>query len=210
MPLIFDKSPETDCRLMVWKIEENALFFKNKLGERNFKTPDFEQISHPHKQLEWLASRFLAKYLAEAQGLSFSGLIKDAYNKPYLLDSNYHLSLSHTTTHVAAGIHMHKPLGIDLETVTQRLHIIKHKFLTDTERKDADDNIEKLCIYWSAKESLYKLYGKRGVHFQNELQVQPFQMDDAIIHGAIKMAEFQGDFQIQAFKIENDYLTVAY
>ena len=210
MPLIFKKSPETDCLLMVWEITENADFYKTELGKKNFELPEYKLISHPHKQKEWLASRFLAKFLAETLHINYRGLIKDAYNKPFLQDSNHHLSLSHTTTHVAAGIHLHKPLGIDLETITPRLHIIKHKFLTDSERENANDELEKLCIYWSAKEALYKLYGKRGVHFQKELQVEPFVLGDEKMDGKIVRDDCNQSFEIQAFRIDNDYLTVAY
>ena len=209
MPLIFENFPESNCQVMVWKIEESVKFFKEQLGKKNYKIPEYISITHPHKKLEWLASRFLAKYLAESMNINYLGLIKDAYNKPFLQDSSHHLSLSHTATHVAAGIHLHKPIGIDLENITARLHIIKHKFLTETERTDANDNLEKLCIYWSAKESLYKLYGKRGVHFQKELQVEPFQLGDNKLTGKVLIENFQQSFDVYNFKIDEAYLTVA-
>lgn len=208
MPLIFEKSPEKDCQIMVWKIDETADFFKDTLGKKNYEISDYISISHPQKQLEWLASRFLAKYLAESMNINYLGLIKDAYNKPYLQDSSHHLSISHTATHVAAGIHLHKPIGIDLENITERLHIIKHKFLTDIERESASDNLEKLCIFWSAKESLYKLYGKRGVHFQKELQVEPFELGDKKLTGKVLVENFNQTFKIFNYKIEEAYFTV--
>ena len=209
MPLIFENFPENDCQIMVWKIEEPVEFFKTELGKKNYKIEEYISITHPHKKLEWLASRFLAKYLAESMNISYSGLIKDAYNKPFLQDSSHHLSISHTATQVAAGIHLHKPIGIDLENITARLHIIKHKFLTETERTDANDNLERLCISWSAKESLYKLYGKRGVHFQKELQVEPFELGYNKLIGKVLTGDFHQSFDIYAFKIDEAYLTVA-
>jgi 4'-phosphopantetheinyl transferase len=209
MPLIFKNQPETDCHLMVWEIVESLDFFKEKLGKKNYQIVEFQQISHPHKQLEWLASRFLAKLLAESLHISYLGLEKDEHNKPFLHESDHHLSLSHTRSHVAAGIHLHKAIGIDLENISPRLHIIKHKFLTENERLNANDELEKLCIYWSAKESLYKLYGKRGVHFQQELQVLPFHVSDKVLFANISIQEYQKDCTIYPFRIGDDYLTVA-
>ncbi len=210
MPLILQKAINDQCQLMVWEIQETPDFFKEKLGSLNWQIPEFDTISHPKKQLEWLASRFLAKLLAESMGLGYRGLMKDAYNKPFLQDLAHHLSISHTLSHVVAAIHLQKSLGVDLEKVTERLHIIKHKFLTESERLNANDNLEMLCIYWSAKESLYKLYGKRGVHFQQELQIENFTKGNTFLKGNIITKEFIYNADIQVFKIENSYLTIAF
>jgi 4'-phosphopantetheinyl transferase EntD len=111
---------------------------------------------------------------------------------------------------VAAAIHLHKPLGIDLEKITERLHIIKHKFLTDSERENANDELEKLCIYWSAKESLYKLYGKRGVHFQKELLVLDFSKKKPHFKGKIAMENFEYLADIHYIRLDNSFLTIAF
>ncbi|MES2796210.1 MAG: 4-phosphopantetheinyl transferase, partial [Bacteroidota bacterium] len=92
MPVVLEKSIENDCRLLVWEVMESAQFFKNKLGKNNWEIEEYTLITHPQKQLEWLASRFLAKFLAESMDINYLGLIKDAYNKPYLQDSKHHLS----------------------------------------------------------------------------------------------------------------------
>jgi 4'-phosphopantetheinyl transferase len=210
MALVLNKSIDNECYFMVWKVEESEDFYKNNLGEINWQIEEYFQISHPHKQREWLASRFLAKKLAESLNINYLGLIKDAYNKPYLQDSHHHLSISHTTTHVAAAVHLHKPIGIDLEKISERLHIIKHKFLTDSERNQANDNIEILCIFWSAKESLYKLYGKRGVHFQKELTVLDFSKNKPNFKGKISVENFVYIADIHYFSLDNSYLTIAF
>lgn len=210
MPLILQKSINNQCQLMVWEIQETPDFFKDKLGSLNWQIAEFDTISHPTKQLEWLASRFLAKLLAESMGMSYRGLMKDTYNKPFLQDLAHHLSISHTLSHVVAAIHLQKPIGVDLEKVTERLHIIKHKFLTDSERINANNNLEMLCIYWSAKESLYKLYGKRGVHFQQELQIENFSLGETFLKGKIITKEFSYSADIQVFNLSDSYLTIAF
>jgi 4'-phosphopantetheinyl transferase len=34
----------------------------------------------------------------------------------------------------------------------------------------------KHCVYWCAKEAMYKLYGKRGLHFNSQLNLDPFEL----------------------------------
>jgi 4'-phosphopantetheinyl transferase len=209
MPLILEKSINNDCHFMVWEYTETEDFFKHNLGTKNWDTAEFKLISHPKKQLEWLASRYLAKYLAESLAINYTGIIKDTHNKPFLQNSHHHLSISHTLQHVSAAIHLNKPIGIDLEVISSKLNIIKHKFLTAIERTNANNELEKLCIYWSAKEALYKLYGKRGVAFQTELTVEPFEINQAILKGEINTQGFRQTTDIYYFKIENTYLTIA-
>jgi 4'-phosphopantetheinyl transferase len=210
MPLVLQRKINTSCQVMVWEIKESREFFQENLGKNNWQILEFEQISHPTKQLEWLASRFLAKLLAEKMNLSYRGLVKDANSKPFLQDLDHHLSISHTVSHVAAAIHFNKPIGIDLEKISERLHMIKHKFLTENERTNANDSLEMLCIYWSAKESLYKLYGQRGVHFQKELIVENFDRKELAFKGKILTNGFDYTADIQAIKINDSYLTIAF
>lgn len=209
MALISHFIPEPDCHLMVWRIDEPEDYFKERLGKKHYQLPDYESISHPSKQLEWLASRFLAKELAESLEINYDGLIKDHYNKPYLKDSSHHLSLSHSLHSVAAAIHLHQPIGIDLEAVSSRLHIIEHKFLTDTERSFAQKDLQKLTVLWSAKESLYKLWGKRGLHFQKQILVEPFEDTAYYTTGKIVLDNEAIEAKIYFYKIANEYLTLA-
>jgi phosphopantetheinyl transferase len=38
------------------------------------------------------------------------------------------------------------------------------------------EKIEKLILYWSAKEALYKLYGKGEIAFTTQLLIEPFTL----------------------------------
>jgi 4'-phosphopantetheinyl transferase len=209
LPLVHHFIPETDCHLLVWKVAESATFFKDNLGKKNYELPEYLSISHPAKQLEWLASRFLAKHLAEMLHISYAGLVKDEHNKPFLHQTTQHVSLSHSKYNVAAAIHIHKPVGIDLEVVSPRLRIIEHKFLTETERLHAGGQLSNLTVYWSAKEALYKLWGKRGLHFQQQILVHPFDSDTGHTTGQILTETATIDAQIFFYQIGNEYVTLA-
>jgi 4'-phosphopantetheinyl transferase len=129
------------------------------------------------KRLEWMAGRILIKTLVEKAGLVYKGLYKDEFGKPYLMDNAHQISLSHSYPHVAAQLdHLHS-VGIDVEQPKEKLLKIAHRVLSQTEEADAGNNIQKNCVYWCAKEALYKIYGKRGLSFSEHLNVFPFELN---------------------------------
>ena len=135
-----------------------------------------EQIVSIHKRLEWLAGRILIRQLAKASGLEYKGIYKDEFGKPYLRDERHHISLSHSYPFVAAQINPNHSVGIDIEQPKEKLLRIAPRILDKEELANAGDNIEKHCIYWCAKEALYKVYGRRGLLFTHHLKVLPFEM----------------------------------
>lgn len=142
-----------------------------------------EDIISPLKKLEWLTGRILIRHLTEFEGLKYEGIRKDEFGKPFLKNHTHHISLSHSYPYVAAQIHPTHSVGIDVEQPKEKLLKIAHRILDADEVKNAGDDITKHCIYWCAKEALYKVYGKRGLLFTNHLKVKPF------------VREAQGDIQ---------------
>ena len=134
-------------------------------------------IHSPSKRLEWLAGRILLKKLLENDGLTYEGLLKDAFGKPFLDGYPHPISLSHSYPYVAAQIDLQKAVGIDVEQPKDKLLRVAHRVLNRSEAEDAGEDITKICIYWCAKESLYKIYGRRGLTFSTHLHIQPFALD---------------------------------
>ncbi len=128
------------------------------------------------KRLEWMAGRILIRTLVEKAGLSYKGFYKDEFGKPFLKNHPHHISLSHSYPHVAAQIDRAHPVGIDVEQPKEKLLKIAHRVLSKLEETDAGNNIQKNCVYWCAKEALYKIYGKRGLSFSENLNVYPFEL----------------------------------
>ena len=84
---------------------------------------------------------------------------KDDNGKPYLINSKYHISISHKFPYVTS-IFDNKACGVDIERIDNKVRKIKSKFLTENEEKKIGDNLKKLVEYWSIKESTYKVEGK--------------------------------------------------
>lgn len=209
MPVILEKKYENNISLVIWQITESHDELQAMLPSEILTDAELASISHQQKQVEFFCSRLVIKYLANYLGIKYLGIKKDEHGKPYLSGSNWQMSITHTTNYVAAVMHPSEALGMDMEKPSEKLRRIAHKFLSETERIEAENDIEKLCIYWSAKEALYKLYGKRKVIFNENLFVFPFQKEQNKITGRLKINEIDEEYSIYVEKIDGYILVVA-
>jgi phosphopantetheinyl transferase len=119
------------------------------------------------------------------------------------------MSITHTSKYVAAVLHPSEAIGMDMEKPSEKLKRIAYKFLSEAEIAEADSDIEKLCIYWSAKEALYKLYGKRKVIFSENLYILPFKKEQNKIIGQLIINGLDKKYNICIEKIDGYVLVVA-
>lgn len=138
-----------------------------------------ENIVSPLKRLEWICGRLLLQHLVNSSGLQYQGVLKDEYGKPFLKNTDYHISLSHSYPYVAAQFHYGSSVGIDIEQPKEKLLKIAPRILDKDELENAGTDIVKHCIYWCAKEALYKVYGRRGLLFTRHLHLKPFELTEA-------------------------------
>jgi 4'-phosphopantetheinyl transferase len=203
MPLFNIESTGTESGWAVWSIQETEQELAFMASEQ---CP--EEIISLQKRLEWLAGRVLLKKLVEHHSLIYSGIHKDEFGKPFLRELDHHISLSHSYPHVAAQLDLNQSVGIDLEQPKEKLLSIAHRVLSPTELKDAADDLKKHCVYWCAKEAMYKIYGKRGLHFSDQLNITPFKMDLAgFLKGTITVKEQKQSVDL-IYRIERDFVLV--
>ncbi|MCE7863719.1 MAG: 4-phosphopantetheinyl transferase [Bacteroidetes bacterium CHB5] len=203
MPLVKLQKDNAQSGWALWFITETEETLQEIGGVRMDNS-----VSSYTKRLEWLAGRVLLKELVEQCGLEFYGLEKNEFGKPTLRKHPHHISLSHSYPYVAAQIDLHLEVGIDLEQPKPKLLNIAPRILSSGELADAGEDILKHCVYWCAKEALYKSYGKRGLHFADHLLVKPFEL--------ARMGDLQGSIEINGFfrqlplqyRIQPDYVLV--
>ncbi len=136
-------------------------------------------IHNQQKRLEWFAGRVLTQRLLEKRSLPFSGIIKDEHGKPSLSGYPFHLSLSHSYPFVAAILDEHFPVGIDLEQPKAKLIRVAPRVLAPDELNDAGTILTKHCVYWCAKESLIKIYGKKNLVLAENIHVAAFELEQS-------------------------------
>jgi 4'-phosphopantetheinyl transferase len=187
----------------IWTIEET----EQELAYRAFEQCPAE-IIHPQKRLEWLAGRVLLRSLLEHHGLSYSGVHKDEFGKPFLRDLAHPISLSHSFPFVAAQFDKTKQVGIDLEQPKEKLLRIAPRVLSASEQKNAGNNVIKHCVYWCAKEALYKIHGKRALHFVDQLNIEPFELSqNGNLKGTITVNEHKQSVDL-VYQISEYYVLV--
>ncbi len=171
MPVDRIYSSEDSC-WGLWKITEDETSLQNEvIGETVPPT-----LTNPLKRREFFAGRALVKTLLQAWKLPYPGIEKDQYGKPFLAGSAVHMSLSHSYPFVAAIIHRHKNVGIDLEQPKDKLLRIAPRILSELELSHAGEDVVKHCVYWCAKEALIKIYGKKDLILSRNLLISPFSL----------------------------------
>lgn len=154
----------------LWKIEEDESTLLTHVSAEKVSA----KLTNPLKRIEFLAGRALIKSLLAQWNVPYRGLEKDSFGKPFLPGSSIHVSLSHSYPYVAAILHKIKNVGIDLEQPKDKLLRIASRVLSEGELRDAADDVVKHCIYWCAKETMIKIYGKKDLIFARNLLIEPF------------------------------------
>lgn len=156
----------------IWHITEDLeeLMMAVQLTEEELHI--LETFSHEHRKKEWLTARILTGQLSSGEN---SRIIYDSHNKPFLQGSDTQISLSHSHD-LLAVILSGTATGIDIELIKDKVSRIRHKFMNRTELDSLqqENEAEQLTVYWCAKESLYKLYGKKELAFKENLHIEPF------------------------------------
>ena len=149
---IIKKISNGNSIIWIWKIEEST-------DELSILTNQTTDIKNEIKKKEFYASRILIEKMCEELNIDFLGIKKDDNEKPHLIGSKYHISISHKFPYVTS-IFDNKACGVDIERIDNKVRKIKSKFLTENEEKKIGDNLKKLVEYWAIKESTYKVEGK--------------------------------------------------
>ncbi len=185
--------------IQVFNINE-GLFF----GLLDLKAFAVKENLDTKRDIEIKGKEYLAKHLLGNN----CTIAYDDKGKPYLADDTRHISISHSHDQLAIIVNENESTGIDIELIRDKVLKIKHKFLTNEELLDANDDPEKLLIYWAAKETLYKIYGLKEVDFIKHLFVKPFTKHNlGTIIGEITLPNYTESFHLQ-YQILDDYVLV--
>ncbi len=163
MPLIqfIDKSK---FNIGIWKIANHEY------------NPEFSRVLHPcyHADLDAYKNNF-RKIQIHATKLLFEQLAPgdELYledEKPFIRGNEKFVSVAHTQNLIAMIIAKY-PCGIDIESTKRDATQIKHKFLNDDDFTSGKSN-KKLIQNWCSKEVLFKINGRKDIHFKEHLTIK--------------------------------------
>lgn len=195
-------------KVLIWKIEESIEKLKTNISlSKNSETRLHSMKSELH-QKGFLSIRHLLKIA----GYSDFDLIYDEYGKPHLNDGKF-ISITHSFTFTAIIISEDLPVGIDIEKQREKILKIAHKFTPIEEYNtiaNVDAKISKLTIVWGAKESLYKIYGKKKLLFLHDIYIEDFRFADEKTTGEIRYDGETTTYIIEFLEFEEFTCVFAY
>ena len=171
MPIIFEHIGE-DAHIVVYKIEQDENFYKSGINFTSFDHLEFSSIINPLKRLQWLASRYWVKKLSKQQQQLL--LEKTELGKPQIVNNPINFSISHTRNLVAVICSTTKDVAVDIEMIQDKIVKIKHKFIHSNDFEQGDD-LERLAMIWSAKETIYKHYHTKTLYsFKEQIVIESY------------------------------------
>jgi 4'-phosphopantetheinyl transferase len=203
---LFLKKNIKDAAIGIWEIKESV----EELYAQLTLSPDEERIfaslKTPKRKQHWLSYRMILPYLVSEHELS--AISYDVYGKPYLNNGVRHISVSHSGKYsalIASSVHS---VGVDIERIEDKIEKVSHKFLTEQELSEfgRDLSLDSLYIMWAAKETLFKLHGKRDILFKDHIYIAPFApQKEGLIYGTIKADDGEKMYTVH-YQIIDDYI----
>ncbi len=183
---LFLKKSVKDASIGIWEISESVdeLYAQLTLSEEEEKI--FSALRSPLRKQHWLSYRMILPYLVKPSELS--AITYDESGKPFLNNGVRHISVAHSGKYsalIASPVHS---VGVDIERVGGKIRRIHHKFLNDRELAETgpEPDLETLYIMWAAKETLFKLHGKRDIRFRDQIYISPFAASDSgLVYGRL-------------------------
>ena len=187
-------------KVLIWKIEESIAELKENTQLSKKSETRLNSMRSELHQKGFLSIRHLLKKV----GYTDFDLVYDAFGKPHLKDGKY-ISITHSFTFTAIIISDDLHVGIDIEKQRDKILKIAHKFTPIEEYKtiaNHDALISKLTIVWGAKESLYKIYGKKKLRFLHHIYIEDFKFTDEKTSGEIRYNDEKMTYKIAFLEFE--------
>jgi hypothetical protein len=158
-------------RLNVWELDGSEWMVFEKTGFPAEEKERILLIRDTLKRQQKIAVRMLLDHMLPGSLIGY-----DSFSKPYLPGSAYGISISHSGNKVAVMVGESTDPGVDIERIDPKIERIAHKFMSAEEllRLTPAHRTEELYVHWAAKEALYKVYGKKQLHFNRDIIISPF------------------------------------
>lgn len=198
MPLVFEQVTANN-RIGVWRITEPEDDLRQLSRVHPAGLQGISDWKNDSRRKQWLACRALIARMLDQESVCIT---YDEHGKPSLQGYHGSVSFSHTQEFSAVVFSEGLSAGIDIEKIAPRIHRVADRFLQAGElehvnrlasRFHKDHGLESLpaspvppvqsqvsCVtelltlLWSAKEALYKFYGRPSVDMKNDIYIDAF------------------------------------
>lgn len=205
MPLFKHIDISSECNLYIWKIEEHLddLLAQVKLSYNELER--YNGFGSESRKKEFLTIRLLVQKFINPK----LRLQNNEHGKPILVNSELNISVTHTKNFAAIFVCKNSIPALDMEYLSDRVHRIAKRFLSESELENISEPNKTLHLYqhWCAKECLIKFYGKKDVHLIDELKIQPFSPEQETFIGEVCRNDLSESYTFQYIRFD-EYLLV--
>jgi phosphopantetheine--protein transferase-like protein len=168
-------------KIILKKEEINSTVYVSQMSE---EIPNEFKSLFPNLHPKRLAEKYNTKLLIEHLGLNYQQLKAAPSGKPYLTESNFHVSISHTNNLGALQVSETKKVGIDIQEYSPVVNRIKTKFCNPKELDyistlNPEEQEDFLHKTWCAKEACFKYFGE-NVDFKEDLIVSVLDPEKSV------------------------------
>ncbi|PRY16463.1 4'-phosphopantetheinyl transferase superfamily protein [Pontibacter ummariensis] len=206
MPLLHVRHLSPHTVLGLWQLQEPPDELLQRLPSHVATRLQVMGKMHPKRQQEWLGSRVLVYQLLQHFTEAPVLLDRDELGKPFFPGHNLFVSISHAPQLAAVILSDTHEVGIDIEQISPKALRVADRFLTEEEKGYTASEEATTCLYWSAKETLYKMYSRKQLALKENLSVKPLVGLD-ILQGQVHTENFSKLYQIHHETVQGHVLT---
>ncbi len=211
MPIIYKENISDHGILGVWKITESVDELLSMIQFTDEDIITFEKFKIKSRQAHWLSYRLMIRQLMG--GDCKCDFYYDEHGKLQFREMDYSISVTHSGLYSGVIISKNHYVGIDIEKLGDRINLLADKFLSDDEKNHLpkENQHRYLTVLWSAKEALFKLYGKTNVLFDKNIILDSFDLQiKGNFKGRIVLDNLQREYELDYEFSDNDGYILVY
>lgn len=210
MPLILRETFDQAGALGLWRIEESEAQLRNRMDLSSAEQKQLDAIMGEGRRKEFLAARHLLHQLSGRENRGV--LIKDEFGKPHLDGSKFKVSISHTES-LSAAVGHPENCGVDVQVFVSKIRRLAPRFMGVKENAQLTDANRLIFqhLVWSAKEAMYKAYGRRELDFREHLFVdlEGIPLESGQTTGQLIKDDLHIEYDLNFRIFERNYMLVA-
>ncbi|MCH2230103.1 MAG: 4'-phosphopantetheinyl transferase superfamily protein [Crocinitomicaceae bacterium] len=100
---------------------------------------------------------------------------------PYLVGSDFHLSISHSHQFYAIYLSAKSNIGIDVQCIKNNIKKGVHYFVNLEEQNTIELTLENLHLIWSAKEAIYKMFKGEIEFYKDDITINSIHQNQLYV-----------------------------
>lgn len=206
MPLYETRHINNRSILAVWRIEEDIEELRRQVYLTEPDKQLLESFGNGQRCKEWLATRLLTQMMLE-EDVSIS---YEPTGKPYILNSEWEISITHKNEFVGIVLGKNKRVAIDIEQLASRLDKVYDYYMRPEELDSLDRSQRnfQLHLFWCAKECLVKVANRKDLRVLEDMYVHPIHTRKNKFVAEVREDTIMIPYTFYYERLSNDYVVV--